>query len=64
MDHGHPEARHYPLGVVWDEAQLVVDRLNGLEATRALLTQMAVAALFSKEGAKTFQKMIKGFSDG
>lgn len=64
MDHGHPEANEYPLGVVWEEAQLVIERLNGLEATRALLTQMAVASLFSKDGQKTFQSIIKRMGDG
>ena len=48
--------------MVWDEAQIVVDRLNGFEATRALLTQMAVASMFSKKGGKEFQKLITGLT--
>lgn len=52
----------YPIGVVFDETELVVERVNGLEATRAVLTQMAVSALFSKEAGKAFQEKIKQLS--
>lgn len=45
--------------MVWDEATIVVDRLNRIAAQEATLTQMAVASLFSKDGRKQFTKMIK-----
>jgi hypothetical protein len=59
LDHGHPEAMKYPLGMVWDEATLVVERLNGLAATQAVLTQMAVSSMFSKDASKAFTEKIK-----
>ncbi len=59
LDHGHPEAPAYPIGMVWDEARLVVERLNGLESTRAVLLQMAVSSLFSKEGGRAFKMTIE-----
>lgn len=53
---------HYPVGMVWDEAQIVVDRLNGMEATRAVLIQMAMTTMFSKDGGREFRKLITRLS--
>lgn len=59
LDHGHPHAWHYPIRMVWEEAEMVVERLNGVAVTEAVFLQMAVSALFSKEGAKEFSKVVK-----
>ena len=59
MDHGHPHAGHYPIRMVWEEALLVVERLNGVAVTEAVFLQMAVSSLFSKQGAKEFSKVVK-----
>lgn len=64
LDHGHPEARRYPIGIVWDEAELVVERLNGRIATEAVLTQMAVSSVLSEKAGKQFNKMVKKLSGG
>jgi hypothetical protein len=48
----------YPVGMVWDEVSMVVDRLNGLEATRAVLLHLAVSAVLSKEAGDVFKKRI------
>lgn len=64
IDHGHPDAAEYPLGLVFDEARLVEDRLNGYFATNAVLTQMAVSALFSKDAGKAFQEMVTDLIEG
>jgi hypothetical protein len=56
IDHGHPEAMSYPVGMVWDESRLVIERLNGFEVTRATLLQMAVSSMFSKEAGDAFRK--------
>lgn len=58
LDHGHPYANRYAIGRVFEEARLVVERLNGLEATRAVLTQMAVASLLSKDAGTGFKNLI------
>lgn len=59
LSEGHADARYYPIGMVWDEAKLVVERRNRQFATEALLTQLAVASLLSKKEAKEFSKQIK-----
>lgn len=64
LDHGHPLAAFYPLCLVWSEAELVTTRLNGFEATRAVLLQMAVSTLFSNKAAGAFKKEIKRLNDG
>jgi hypothetical protein len=43
---------------VSDEALLVVQRINILEATRATLLQMAVSSVISAESGKGFQKLL------
>jgi hypothetical protein len=64
LDHGHPEAAFYPLGVLVDEARLTSERLSSFMATQAVLTQMAASTLFSKESFREFQKMIARLTDG
>lgn len=44
LDHGHPEAWSYPLGLVVQETTIIVDRENQREALRARLIQAAVSA--------------------
>lgn len=41
-----------------DEALLVMQRINRLEATRALLLQMAVSSVLSNEAGAEFQKIL------
>ena len=64
MANGHPDARGYPVGRVWLEAEIVVRRINNDHATSALLNQMAVSSLFSKEGGQQFSNTIKELTDG
>lgn len=53
---------------MWEESQLVVERINNMLATQTVLTNAAigtVAAAFGKDGAKAhleFQKLIKRLS--
>jgi hypothetical protein len=58
IGHGHTQAHRYPVGMVWDEARLVVEHLNRLEATRALLLQMAVSSVLSEQAGEEFTKVI------
>lgn len=64
LDHGHLQARQYPVGMVWEEAQIVVNRWNQEEASRAALLNKAVAALLSKNGGQAFKKTLKELTDG
>lgn len=63
LANGHTEANGYPIAMIWDEARLVGDRLNGQMATEAVLTQMAVSSVLSKKAGKEFDKMIKRMSE-
>ena len=63
MDHGHSRARQYPLGMLWEEAELVVERVNREEASRAVIMQNTIASILTKEGGKAFQKLIKDLFD-
>lgn len=49
---------NYPVGKVWSEAQLVIERLNSLEVTRATLLQLAVSSVLSKEAGEEFRKAL------
>lgn len=68
LDHGHPYAESYPIGKLWEENQLVVERLNKRDAIVTTLTKTAmatVAAAFGKDkdkAEKTFSKIIKELS--
>lgn len=43
LDHGHPEADEYPIGLLRDEFVIVVERENNIDGRRAMLAQ-AVAS--------------------
>ena len=64
MANGHPRAWHYPLGILQDEARLVVQRVNNGHVTTATLLQQAVSGVLSKEGNKAFRKVIKELLEG
>lgn len=59
LAHGHPDARRYPVGLVWDEASMVISRINGMMATEAVLLQTAVSSILSKESGEHFNKLVK-----
>ena len=59
LANGHSDALNYTVGKVWDEAEIVVERLNRQAVTEAVLIQSAVASLLSKEGGKEFSKLVK-----
>lgn len=64
LANGHTQAHDYPLGMVWVEAELVVQRVNRQEADRATLLQMAVSSILSKKAAKAFDKATKRMTEG
>lgn len=59
LDHGHPHARQYPIGMVWEESTLVVERMNHEAASNMALLQLAAGSLLSKEAGKQFKKTLK-----
>lgn len=58
LAHGHSDAGDYPLGMLWLESQLVVERLNQQAVTQAVLLQLAVSSILSKKGGTEFKKTI------
>ncbi len=64
MDHGHSHARGYPVSMVWIESQLVVERINQEEASRAVVMQATVGSLLGKNGQKHFKKILKELKTG
>lgn len=64
MDHGHPDARFYPLGMVWEETIIVVERINNDASSNTSLLHIAAAAVMSKEGGKLLRKTLKELTSG
>jgi len=62
LDHGHSGARSYPLGKLLDEANIVVERVNAQEVTRATLLQLAISGVLSKKSAALFDKQLARLS--
>ena len=67
LANGHPDAWSYPLGFLFQEAGIVVERLNTQAATDASLLQLAISSIpnmsvkptATKKLAATFQKTVK-----
>lgn len=49
--------------MLWEEAELVVERLNREDASRAVLMQSTIASVLSKEGGQAFKTLIKELLD-
>lgn len=49
----------YPLGMLWDESNLVIERVNGAIVTEANLLKFAVHGILSKDARRHFDKMTK-----
>jgi hypothetical protein len=59
LDHGHPQARKYPIGMLADESSLVIARVNAAMVTEATLLQHAVHGVLSKKSREEFTKLIQ-----
>lgn len=61
LDSGHPEARLYPLGMVWDESNIVIERRTSALINESNLMAQTISAALSKKGNtqrnKTIAKM-------
>lgn len=56
---GHPHARAYPLGTLWEEARIARRRHAERATTDAVLVHAAVLAMWSKEGAAHFRDVLE-----
>lgn len=48
--------------MLWDEASLVVERINALEITRSTLMQLAISSILSKKAGKEFDKRVSSLN--
>lgn len=64
LDHGHRDARFYPLGMVWEEAMIVVERMNQELASQMALMQLVGHSVMSKNGAKALRTALKELTSG
>lgn len=60
---GHPNAGLYPLGMLNDEAALVIEQENNRIVTEATLIQAAATSVLSKEGGEYFRDLLEGLSE-
>lgn len=59
LANGHRNAGLYPIGMLHDEAALVIERENNRMASEAVLFQSAAATILAgEEGFKAFNELI------
>lgn len=63
LANGHPLSPHYPVHRVWEEAFIVAERTNLTIVTEAVMTQLAVASLLSKDAGTEFKKVIRSMTN-
>lgn len=63
MAQGHPDARHYPVPMLWTEMRIVRTRVNKEMADQAALTQMVIASVLSKKGAEALKKQLRALTE-
>lgn len=49
----------YPLGMVWDESNIVKERRTSLMINESTLMQLTISAALSSKGGRELQKHIK-----
>lgn len=59
LAHGHEDAWQYPLGMLDDESNLIVERENGRIVTEAQTLQLGMAGILSPKAVKAFTDRIK-----
>jgi len=64
LDHGHQHARFYPIGMVFEEAMIVVERVNQETASHMALMNLVGHAVMSKKGASALKKALKELTSG
>lgn len=65
LSEGHPNARRYPVAMVWREAEICRARLNNRHVTESLLMQACIGGILGgKKGSDVYAKMIKDLNRG
>lgn len=63
LSEGHAEAEFYPVCFLWAEVQLARERVNRMLASQMLLTQSAIASIFTKKSVQDFGEAIERLTD-
>lgn len=58
LDHGHPDAWRYPLGMLRDEEQLIRQRINQDTARRLRDTHTALCAVINQDAVRSLNERI------
>lgn len=61
--HNHTEVDLYPMGALFDEADIIRKRIDRQTASEAILLRSAILACFSEEGAKNFKGLTDSMDD-
>lgn len=61
---GQAEALKYPIGLLQDEAAIVLERENMGSVTNAFVIRAAFAAVMVEDGHEIFNEMIEVLEDG
>lgn len=59
LAHGHPDAWVYPLGMLADESNLIVERENGRIVTECQTLQLGMAGILSQKAVTAFTERLK-----
>lgn len=57
--HGHGDAWSYPLGMLEDESNLIIERENGRIISESQTLVLGIGGMLSKESAKAFTDRLK-----
>jgi hypothetical protein len=60
---GHEAARLYPVAMVWSEARIVRQRQAAQRKLDAVVMQMVIGSMFTKEASKNLTKLLKDMDD-
>lgn len=66
LANGHTDALEYPVGMVWEEAELVVERKNAELANLAVVMQAAMmsgSGNFGKKSGEHFKKLVQSLTE-
>lgn len=59
LSEGHSMAYDYPLGMLSEQAEIVIERINGIIVLEAVVLQSAMSAIITNDN-KPFEKLIEG----
>lgn len=59
MAEGHPDARHYPIGMLVVETTIARKRVVGRMVSEATLIRSAIPAAIDRKASKAFKELVE-----